>query len=100
MPDMLLDKNPDMPRKYLVISIDDGTTQDERVISLFKKYGIKATFNINTGVLDKREELPVLRFDGAPLHHDIVTEKTAVKRLIRGFRGGVPYKNAPYAHGA
>lgn len=85
MPDMLLDKNPDMPRKYLVISIDDGTTQDERVISLLKKYGIKATFNINTGVLDKREELPILCFDGAPLHHDIVTEKQLLNGLYAGF---------------
>ena len=64
-----------MPRKYLVVSIDAGTTQDERVISLFKKYGIKATFNINTGILGKTETLPILCFDGEPLHHDIVTEK-------------------------
>ena len=74
-----------MSRKYLVVSIDDGTTQDERVISLFKKYGIKATFNINTGVLGKREELPNLCFDGAPLRHDIVTEKQLLNGLYAGF---------------
>ncbi len=74
-----------MPRKYLVISIDDGTAQDERVVSLFKKYGIKATFNINTGVLGKLETLPILCFDGAPLHHDIVTEKQLLNGLYAGF---------------
>ena len=46
-----------------------------KFISLFKKYGIKATFNINTGILGKTETLPILCFDGEPLHHDIVTEK-------------------------
>ena len=74
-----------MPGKYLVISIDDGTMQDERVISVFKKYGIKATFNINTGVLGKLETLPISCFDGALLHHDIVTEKQLLNGLYEGF---------------
>ncbi len=74
-----------MPKKYLVISIDDGTTQDERVISLFKKYGVKATFNINTGTLGKREIVPISCFDNTPLHHDIVTEKQLLNDLYGGF---------------
>lgn len=74
-----------MSKKYLVISIDDGTTQDERVISIFKKYGIKATFNINTGLLGKYEELPITGIGGKPLRHDIVTEKQLLNGLYAGF---------------
>lgn len=74
-----------MSNKYLVISIDDGTTQDERVISVLKKYGIKATFNINTGVLGKKEEIPITAFDGKPLRHDVVTEKQLINGLYKGF---------------
>ena len=65
-----------MGRKYLVMSIDDGTVQDERVISIFKKYGLTATFNINTGILGKREEIPITAMDGRPLKHDVVTENS------------------------
>lgn len=74
-----------MSKKYLVISSDDGTIQDERVISVFKKYGIKATFNINTGMLGKREELPVPAIGGKLLRSRRCNRKTGVKRLIRVF---------------
>lgn len=74
-----------MGRKYLVMSIDDGTVQDERVISIFKKYGLTATFNINTGILGKREEIPITAMDGKPLKHDVVTEKQLLNGLYAGF---------------
>lgn len=35
--------------KALTFSYDDGVTTDQRLISIFNKYGIKATFNITTG---------------------------------------------------
>lgn len=34
--------------KAVTFSYDDGVTQDIRLISLFNKYGLKATFNINS----------------------------------------------------
>ena len=33
--------------KAVTFSYDDGVTQDERLIKLFDKYGLKCTFNIN-----------------------------------------------------
>lgn len=39
--------------KYLTFSYDDGVTQDVRLVELFNKYGMKATFNINSGLLGK-----------------------------------------------
>lgn len=38
--------------KYFVFSIDDGTVYDKTTIELFNKYGIKGTFNLNSGLQD------------------------------------------------
>ena len=37
--------------KAVTFSYDDGITQDKRLIELFNKYGLKCTFNINSGLL-------------------------------------------------
>lgn len=34
--------------KILTFSYDDGVTQDIRLIELFNRYGMKATFNLNS----------------------------------------------------
>ena len=38
--------------KFFVFAIDDGTIFDKKVIDIFNKYGIKATFNLNSGLQD------------------------------------------------
>lgn len=38
--------------KYFVFSLDDGTIYDEKVIKIFDKYQIHATFNLNSGLDD------------------------------------------------
>lgn len=43
--------------KALTFSYDDGVTQDIRLIELFHKYGMKATFNLNSELLGKDGEL-------------------------------------------
>jgi peptidoglycan/xylan/chitin deacetylase (PgdA/CDA1 family) len=35
-------------KKALTFSYDDGVLQDIRLIELFNKYGMKATFNLNS----------------------------------------------------
>lgn len=37
-------------KKALTLSYDDGITQDKRLVSIFNKYGLKATFNLNSGI--------------------------------------------------
>lgn len=52
--------------KFFIFSIDDGTIYDKKVIDIFNKYHIKATFNLNSGLgnfvwyLDGK---PIERFD-------------------------------------
>lgn len=43
-------KLKDGKSKVLTLSYDDGVVQDIRLIKTLNKYGIKATFNINTGL--------------------------------------------------
>lgn len=37
-------------KKALTLSYDDGVTQDKRLISIFNKHALKATFNLNSGI--------------------------------------------------
>lgn len=46
-------------KKYFTLSFDDGTTEDEKMIELLKKYGIKASFCINTGLMDGNNVIEV-----------------------------------------
>lgn len=40
-------------KKAVTFSYDDGTTQDIRLIELLNRYNLKATFNLNSGLLGK-----------------------------------------------
>ena len=40
-------------KKAVTFSYDDGITQDIRLIELFNRYGLKCTFNLNSGLLGK-----------------------------------------------
>jgi peptidoglycan/xylan/chitin deacetylase (PgdA/CDA1 family) len=42
---------PGGKRKALTLSYDDGIGQDRRLVELFNKYGVKATFNLNSGLI-------------------------------------------------
>ena len=44
-------------KKAITFSYDDGVTQDIRLIELFNKYNVKATFNLNSELLGKSGEL-------------------------------------------
>jgi len=39
-------------RKIFILSFDDGTVYDKRFVELLNKYGIRATFNLNSGLED------------------------------------------------
>lgn len=53
----------DGKQKVLTLSYDDGFVHDIRLVNLLDKYGIKGTFNINSGMFpDEKEERK--KFDG------------------------------------
>ena len=46
-----------MGKKYFTLSFDDGLEQDKRVLDLMKKYGLKGTFNLNSGMFGLQGEV-------------------------------------------
>ena len=39
-------------RKILLLSFDDGTVYDQRFVELLNRYGVRCTFNLNSGLED------------------------------------------------
>ena len=66
--------------KAITFSYDDCTLQDIRLTELFNKYGIKATFNVNSELLGTKNEL--IR-EGVLVNHDKIEAKD-VKRIFKG----------------
>ena len=62
-----------MLMKAFTMSYDDGVFQDRRLVHLMNKYGIKATFNLNSGLIQKSE-----------------TERWTQERPMRFYRNRVP----------
>ncbi len=52
--------------KALTFSYDDGISQDIRLVEIFNKYGMKCTFNLNSGIMNENgnfqiRDVPVTR---------------------------------------
>lgn len=45
-----------MDQKAITFSYDDGVHQDRRLVELFNKYGLRATFNLNSGRFGREED--------------------------------------------
>lgn len=66
--------------KAVTFSFDDGVTQDRRLVELFNRYGLKATFNLNSDFLGTENQL--VR-NGVQVRHDKV-DASEVKSLYQG----------------
>ena len=66
--------------KAITFSFDDGVTQDRRLVEIFNKYGLKATFNINSELLGKEGTLMI---NGQPIPHNKI-DPSEVKTLYEG----------------
>lgn len=62
-------------KKAITFSYDDAVEQDIRLIEIFDKYGLKATFNLNSECLGQQGEL--IREGVAVRHDKIAPEKIA-----------------------
>lgn len=69
-----------MQNKFFTLSYDDGITQDKRLVKIFNKYGIRATFNINSELLGKPR---YLRREDMWISHNKI-ESREVAELYRG----------------
>lgn len=57
MTEILKNLFPGGTRKALTTSFDDMVLQDRKLIEIFKEYGIKGTFNLNSGWFGKQDRL-------------------------------------------
>ena len=71
-------------KKAVTFSFDDGVTQDIRLIELLNKYGLKATFNLNSELLGRKRML--VRGDGQRISQYI---PRMLRLSMRGMR--LPY---------
>lgn len=49
--------------RAFTLSYDDGVTQDHRLAALFRQYGLKCTFNLNSGLYGHRFSEGVIRME-------------------------------------
>ena len=53
--------------KAFTMSYDDGVYQDIRLIEILNRYGLKATFNLNSGLFGQQR---ILQVRGVPVNHN------------------------------
>ena len=67
-------------KKAVTFSFDDGVSQDIRLIELFNKYGLKGTFNLNSGFLGLAGTLDR---NGRTVRHDKIA-RDKIKEVYKG----------------
>lgn len=115
---------PDFRRKAVTLSYDDGVIYDEKLIDILDRYGLKATFNINSGmfypaVADKKrltEAQAVALYNGSghelAVHgakhlslaevsseaacRDVLEDRIALEKLFGRIIRGMAYPNGSY----
>lgn len=68
-------------RKAVTLSFDDGVTQDIRLVELLNKYGLKCTFNLNSGRFGIQRD-PICRDGGEATYR--VLPASDVRALYAG----------------
>lgn len=66
--------------KVVTFSYDDGVTQDLRLIEILNRYGLKGTFNLNSGGFGGRESKDI---EGTLVYRDKIFDRD-VKRIYEG----------------
>ena len=62
---------PGGKHKVLTMSYDDGKQEDRRLVELFNQYGIKGTFNVNSGLEGDSARIPQSEFQELYKGHEV-----------------------------
>ena len=62
---------PGGKHKVLTMSYDDGKNEDRRLVEIFNKYGIKGTFNVNSGIVGDPRRIPMEEYKELYKGHEI-----------------------------
>ncbi|MDO4966923.1 MAG: polysaccharide deacetylase family protein [Lachnospiraceae bacterium] len=77
--------------KCVTLSFDDQITQDFRLVEIINKYGLKCTFNLNSGTFELPGEVTV---NGVTVSHNKISAKEAVE-LYKGHEVAAHTVNHP-----
>jgi hypothetical protein len=69
---------PEGKRKAFTLSYDDGVIQDKKLVEIFNKYNLKATFNLNSGLQGE---------DGTCVIKDLVIERINNNEVADLYKG-------------
>ena len=56
--------------KVLTMSFDDGRLEDRRLVELFNRYGIRGTFNLNSGIREEKR-IPAAEWKDLYAGHEV-----------------------------
>ena len=116
---------PGFKSKALTLSYDDGVAQDKRLLSIMVKYGLKGTFNINSGLFGKEptidkgrmtaeeviqlyagtgnevavhgyKHLSLAEVDGALAANDVIEDRKNLEKMFGKIIKGMAYANGSY----
>ena len=58
-------------KKYIILSFDDNTIEDRRVVNLLNKYGLHGTFHVNSGTLGTENHIDFSELKTLYKNHEI-----------------------------
>ncbi|MBQ5792939.1 MAG: polysaccharide deacetylase family protein [Clostridia bacterium] len=88
--------NDGKPKKFFTLSLDDGITQDLKVIEILKKYNVTCvSFNINTGLYGANWEWVGTAINDPTIPHQRFTEEELKTGIYDGYEVLVHTMNHP-----
>lgn len=69
--------------KVLTFSYDDGKLEDRKLVSIFNKYNLKATFNLDSGIIDSKVRIPQEEWPQLYEGHEIAVHTCTHPTMIR-----------------
>lgn len=83
---------PGGKHKVLTLSYDDGKIYDKKLLNILNKYGIKCTFNLNSGLLDKNERIPASEWHEVYAGHEIAVHTSTHPTMARCANTHIAYE--------
>lgn len=69
--------------KALTLSYDDGKKEDRRLVSIFNRNGLKATFNINSGIKHDSDRIPLEEMPELYAGHEVACHTSTHPTIAR-----------------
>lgn len=84
---------PDFKRSAVTLSYDDGRVEDRKMVEILNRYGMKCTFNLNSGLIDGNpDKVQFSEFDKVYQGHEIACHTYTHPMLNRLDTGTIAYE--------